>query len=160
MDRSVLEEKSSLKMLGPSFSSKYGWYSYIVSSARTASKIMESLICSMKFLSPKVALYLYESTIWSWIKYCCHVWAGACCYLDMLDKLQNRHLGLLVLHLQSLSVLPVTILVGTSRKVLAYSSSTQTDFQNSVCKVLFWSTFHTAVKIAYNLSIFTLHQRR
>ena len=41
MDRSVLEEKS-LKMLGPSFSSKLGWYSYIVSSAKTASKIMES----------------------------------------------------------------------------------------------------------------------
>ena len=80
MDRSVLEEKSSLKMLGPSFFSKLGWCSYIVCSAKTASKIMESLICSMKFLSPKVALYLHKSTIWSWIQYCCHVWAGACCY--------------------------------------------------------------------------------
>ena len=45
----------------------------------------------MKFLSPKVALYLYKSTIRSCMEYCCHVWAGApSCYLELLDKLQKR----------------------------------------------------------------------
>ena len=45
----------------------------------------------MKFLSPKVALYLYKSTICPCMEYCCHVWAGATsCYLDLLDKLQKR----------------------------------------------------------------------
>ena len=44
----------------------------------------------MKFLSPKVAFYLYKSTIWSYMEYCFHVWVGPpSCYLDMLDKLQN-----------------------------------------------------------------------
>ena len=45
----------------------------------------------MKFLSPKVALYLYKSTICPCMEYCHHVWAGApSCYLDLLDKLHKR----------------------------------------------------------------------
>ena len=45
----------------------------------------------MKFLSPEVALYLYKSTMWPCMEYCCHVWAGAPgCYLELLDKLQKR----------------------------------------------------------------------
>ena len=65
MDGSVLEEKTSSKMLGLTFSSK-------------------------KFLSPEVALYLYKSTIRPCMEYCCHVWAGAPgCYLELLDKLQK-----------------------------------------------------------------------
>ena len=63
MDRSVLEKKSSFKMLGLTFSSKLDWGSYIISIAKTASKKIEALIRFMKFLSPEVALYLYESTI-------------------------------------------------------------------------------------------------
>ena len=44
----------------------------------------------MKFPSPEVAQYLYKSTIRSYIKYCCHAWAGApSCYLELLDKLQK-----------------------------------------------------------------------
>ena len=44
----------------------------------------------MKFLSPKVALYLYKSTTRPCMKYCCHIWAGASsCYLGLLDKLQK-----------------------------------------------------------------------
>ena len=47
-----------------------------------------SLICSVKLLSPEVALYLYKSTILPCIKYCCHVWAGTTsCYLELLEKL-------------------------------------------------------------------------
>ena len=91
MDGSVLEEKTSFKMLGLTFSSKLDWGSYIVSIAKTASKNIGALICSMKFLSPEVALYLYKSTIRPCMEYCCHVWAGApSCYLELLDKLQKR----------------------------------------------------------------------
>ena len=39
------------------------WGSYIFSMATTASKKIGALICSMKFLSPEVALYLCKSTI-------------------------------------------------------------------------------------------------
>ena len=68
MDGSVLEEKSSFKMLGLTFSSKLDWGSYIISIAKTASKKIGALICSMTFLSPEVALY--KSTIWSCMEYC------------------------------------------------------------------------------------------
>ena len=45
----------------------------------------------MKFLSPDVALYLYNSTIRPCMEYCCHVWPGApSCYLELLDKLPKR----------------------------------------------------------------------
>ena len=56
MDGSVLEEKSSFKMLELT-SSKLDWGSYIISIAATASKKIGALILSMKFLSPEVALY-------------------------------------------------------------------------------------------------------
>ena len=88
---SVLEENSSFKMLGLTFSSKLDWGSYIISIAKTASKKIGALIRSMKFLSPEVALYLYKSTIRPCMEYCCHVWAAApSCYLELLDKLQKR----------------------------------------------------------------------
>ena len=74
MDGSVLEEKSSFKMLGLTFSSKLDWGSYIISIAKTSSKKIGALICSVKFLSPEVALYLYKSTIGPCMEYCCHVW--------------------------------------------------------------------------------------
>ena len=90
MDGSVLEEKTSFKMLGLTFSSQLDWDSYIVSIAKTASKKIGALIRSMKFLSPKVALYLYKSTIQACMEYCCHIWAGApSFYLELLDKLQK-----------------------------------------------------------------------
>ena len=43
MDGSVLEEKSSFKMLGLTFSSKLDWGSYIISIAKTASKKIVAL---------------------------------------------------------------------------------------------------------------------
>ena len=52
-DESVLEENSSLKMLGLSFSPKLDCSSYIVSTAKTAPKKTGAL----------VSLYLYKSTI-------------------------------------------------------------------------------------------------
>ena len=78
-------------MLGLTFHSKLDWGSYIISIAKTDSKKIRALVCSMKLLSPEVASYLYKSTIQSGMEYCCHVWAGApSCYLELLDKLPKR----------------------------------------------------------------------
>ena len=91
MDGSVLEEKTSFKMLRLTFSSKLDWSSYIASIVKTASNKIGALIRSMKFFSPEVALYLYKSTIRPCMEYCYHVWAGVpSCYLELLDKLQKR----------------------------------------------------------------------
>ena len=91
MAGSILEEKSSFKMLGLTFSFKLDWGSYIISIAKTASKKIGAFIRSMKFLSPEVALYLYKPTIRPCMEDCCNVWAGApSYYLDLLDKLQKR----------------------------------------------------------------------
>ena len=99
MDGSVLEEKSSSKMLRLTFSSKLDWGSYFISIAKTALKKIGAFIRSMKFFSTEVALYLYKSTIQPcmeycchvWAEYCCHVWAGApSCYLELLIRLQKR----------------------------------------------------------------------
>ena len=69
MDGSVLEEKSSFKMLRLTFSSKLDCDSCIISIAKTASKKIGALICSIKFLFLAVALYLYKSTICPFIEY-------------------------------------------------------------------------------------------
>ena len=91
MDGCDIEKKSSFKILGLIFSSKLDWVSYIISTAKTASKKIETLISSMKFLSPEVALYLNKSIIWLCMEYCCYAWVGApSCYLELLDKPQKR----------------------------------------------------------------------
>ena len=65
--------------------------SYIISIAKTASKKIGASSRSMKFLSPEFALYLYKSTIWPCMEYCCHVWDSVpSCYLELLDKLQKQ----------------------------------------------------------------------
>ena len=76
-DGSVLEEKSSFKMLGLTFSFKLDWSSYIISITKTAFKKIGAFIRSMKFLSLVVALHLYKSTIRPCMEYHRHVWAGA-----------------------------------------------------------------------------------
>ena len=63
MDGTVLEEKSSFKILGLNFSSKLDWGSYISSITKTASKKIRDLVCAMKFQSPEIALYLYKSEL-------------------------------------------------------------------------------------------------
>ena len=73
MDQYFLEENSSFKVLGLTFSSKLDLGPYIISNAKTASKKISTLIRSMKFLSPEVALYLYKSTIQPCMKYCCRI---------------------------------------------------------------------------------------
>ena len=78
-------------MLGLTFSSKLGRVSYIISIAKTASKKIEALIRSVKFLSLEAVLYLYKSTIRPYMEYYYNVWAGALIfYLELLDKLQKR----------------------------------------------------------------------
>ena len=64
MDGSVLEEKPSFKMLRLTVSSKLDWDSYIISITKTGSKKVGAAIFSMKFLTPEVALYLYNSTMY------------------------------------------------------------------------------------------------
>ena len=87
MDGSVLEEKSSFKMLGFTFSSKLDWGYYIISIGKTASRKIGALICSVRFLFPEVALYFHKSTIHPYMEYCCHFWAGVpSCYLELLDR--------------------------------------------------------------------------
>ena len=77
-------------MLGWNFSSKLYWGSYIIFIAKIAFKKMGALIRSMNFLSPEAALYLYKSILRPFIKYYCHVWAGACSsYFELLNKLQK-----------------------------------------------------------------------
>ena len=73
IDGSVLEERSSFKIMGLTFSSKLDWGSYIISIAKTASKKMGALIRCMKFLSSEFALYLYKSAIHPCMEYCCHM---------------------------------------------------------------------------------------
>ena len=68
MNGSVLDEKSSFKMLGLTFSSKLDWSSYIIFIAETASKKIGALIYSLKYLSPDVTLYLYKSTMLPCVK--------------------------------------------------------------------------------------------
>ena len=61
MDGPVLfKEKSSFKILWLTFSSKLHWGSYIISIAKSASKKIGALICSIKFFSSEVALYFYK----------------------------------------------------------------------------------------------------
>ena len=97
---SILEEKSSFKMLGLTFSSKLDWGSYIISIVKTASKKIGALIRSMKFLSAEVALYLYKSTIrplWNTV-----VTSGLVPPVTTWickTSYKNGYAGLLVLHL-------------------------------------------------------------
>ena len=60
-------------MLGLSFSSTLDWGSYFISIVKTASKKIGALIHSMKFLSAKVALYLYMHRILLFVAttWCC-----------------------------------------------------------------------------------------
>ena len=49
MGGSILQEKSSFKMLGLTFSSKLNWGSYIISIAKTASKKIGALFYEISF---------------------------------------------------------------------------------------------------------------
>ena len=86
-------------MLGLTISSKSNWGSYIISITKTASKKIGALICSMKFLSPDVALYLYKPTMECyfnvWLVLLVAIWN---CWISY----KSGYAGLLILHLLSL----------------------------------------------------------
>ena len=86
---SVLEEKSSFKVL--TFSSKLDWGSYIFSVTKSSSKKIRTLIWSMEFLSHEVAMYLCKCTIRPCMEYYCHIWAGttSCCLLTTKMDMQD-----------------------------------------------------------------------
>ena len=91
MDGSLYKKKASFDMPGLIFSFNLDWGSYIVSFVKTSTKKIGALVCSTKFLSPEVAMYLYKFTIQPCIEYFCHVSTAAFnCYLELLDKLQKR----------------------------------------------------------------------
>ena len=69
----VTDMKMGESILAKILSFKLDWGSYIISIAKTASKKIGALTRSLKFLSPKVALYIYKSTIQPCMEYCCHV---------------------------------------------------------------------------------------
>ena len=78
-------------MLELTFFSKLDWVSYIISIAKTAYNKIGALFRSMKFLSPRVVLYLYRSNIQTKTEYCCYAWAAPpSCYLELLDNLQKQ----------------------------------------------------------------------
>ena len=86
MDGSVLDEKSSFKMLGLTFSSKLDWGSCIISIAKK-----------------EVPLYLCKSVIWPCMEYCCHVWvvlliATWNCWISC----KHGYVGMLVLYFLTL----------------------------------------------------------
>ena len=99
MNQSVLEVKSSFKMLGFTFSSNLDWGSCIISIAKTATKKIAALTRSMKCLFPEVTLYLYKATILPSVKYSSVLGGDTGCYLESLDKLQKRILELLLFRL-------------------------------------------------------------
>ena len=70
--------------------------SYIISIVENSSEKIGALICSVKFRSTEVALYLYRSTICPCMKYCCHIWNNEpSCYLELLDNVQKSIRGTL-----------------------------------------------------------------
>ena len=84
---SVLEEKSSFKMLWLTLSSKFDWGFYINTIAKTASKKIGVFILWSFFLLRLLCI----STICPCMEYCCHAWAGAPGgYLELLDKPQKQ----------------------------------------------------------------------
>ena len=100
MDGSVLEEKSSLKMLGLTFSSKLDWGSYIISIAKTASKKIGALISSMKLFLLRL-LFIYINLPYGHVRNTTAMSglvlpiATLNCYISY----KNGYAGLLVLHM-------------------------------------------------------------
>ena len=80
-----VEEKSSFKMLGLTFSFKLDWVLTLSLLLKLPPTILEPWF--VPCLSPEISLYLYKVTICPCMEYCFYVWASApSCYLELLDK--------------------------------------------------------------------------
>ena len=68
------------------------WDSYIISTDKTASKVIEALICSIKkFLSPEVTLHLYnKSTIYGHV---CNIVVDAPSYAGQICRIAGLSLA-------------------------------------------------------------------
>ena len=80
MDKSVLDEKSSFKMLGLTFSSKLDWGSYNISITKSASKNIGAMICSTKFFLLRllcISINLPYGHTWNDVAMCGLVLLGA-----------------------------------------------------------------------------------
>ena len=81
IDGFVLDQKSSFKMMGLSFSSKLDWGLYCLQENWTLDTFFN--------FSSDVFHCLYKSSIWPFLEHCCHTWASTCsCFVYMLHNLQ------------------------------------------------------------------------
>ena len=108
MNGNVLDESSTLHLLGLTLTSDLSFKPYIKSIAKLASAKVASLYRARHFLTPDSILYLYKSQIRPCMEYCCHIWGGSSNdALSLLDKVQKRILNLvgpaLAANLQPLS---------------------------------------------------------
>jgi len=96
MGSTTLTESSELRLLGLDTSSNLRWDKYISGIAQSASKRVGCLYRAQKYLPPDaVLLYLYKTTIYPVMEYCCYIWSGAPAYhLLLLDRLQKRIVNL------------------------------------------------------------------
>ena len=91
MNGSVLEEKSSFKVLGLTFSSELDWGSYITVSLllKLLQRKLEIWFVLWSFFLQRL-LCISINLPWSCMEYFCYVWAGGpSCNLELLDKLQK-----------------------------------------------------------------------
>ena len=89
MSGSILDEKLLFMILGFSFSVKFDYRLYFVSTKKILSQKVGTFIYYMKFLPSEVASYLYKFTIVYWLGYCCIFWAVTpTCFWEILFKLE------------------------------------------------------------------------
>ena len=73
----LARSNSHNQLLGLTLTSELKWDTYISNIAKNASRMVGSLYCSKKYLSPSSIFYFYNSQIRLTMEYCCHIWAGA-----------------------------------------------------------------------------------
>ncbi|XP_065650960.1 uncharacterized protein LOC136079166 [Hydra vulgaris] len=91
MNDYVLNESSTLHLLGLTLTSNLSWKPYFKSIAKLASVRVASLYRAPHFRSLDYILYLYKFQIQSCMEYCCHIWGRSSDDThSLLDKLQKH----------------------------------------------------------------------